>query len=53
MLVREQIKRLLYLTLYAVYTRAKLFVIPLLVVPFVIILLIVTAQKNISIMPLF
>ena len=46
MLVREQIKRLLYLTLYAVYTRAKLFVIPLLVVPFVIILLIVTAQKK-------
>ncbi|KTF08846.1 GumC family protein [Pseudoalteromonas sp. 10-33] len=46
MLVREQIKRLLYLTLYAVYTRAKLFVIPLLVVPFVIILLTVTAQKK-------
>jgi len=46
MLVREQIKRLLYLTLYAVYTRAKLFVIPLLVVPFDIILLTVTAQKK-------
>lgn len=46
MLVREQIKRLLYLTLYAIYTRAKLFVIPLLVVPFVIILLTVTAQKK-------
>jgi uncharacterized protein involved in exopolysaccharide biosynthesis len=46
MLVREQIKRLLYLTLYAVYTRAKLFVIPLLVVPLVIILLTVTAQKK-------
>lgn len=46
MLVREQIKRLLYLTLYAVYTRAKLFVLPLLIVPFVVILLAATSQKQ-------
>jgi len=46
MLVREQIKRLLYLTLYSVYTRAKLFILPLLIVPSVVIILAVTAQKQ-------
>ncbi|MDB2355849.1 MULTISPECIES: GNVR domain-containing protein [unclassified Pseudoalteromonas] len=46
MLVREQIKRLLYLALYALYTRAKLFVLPLAIVPVVVILLAVTAQKK-------
>ncbi|MBB1303016.1 sugar transporter [Pseudoalteromonas sp. SR44-8] len=46
MLVREQIKRLLYLALYAVYTRAKLFVLPLFIVPVVVILLAATAQKQ-------
>ena len=46
MLVREQIKRLLYLALYAVYTRAKLFVLPLLIVPVVVIVLAATSQKQ-------
>ncbi len=46
MLVKEQIKRLLYLALYAVYTRAKLFIVPLIIVPVVIIFLSATAQKK-------
>jgi putative effector of murein hydrolase len=46
MLVREQIKRLLYLALYALYTRVKLFVLPLVIVPIVVIFLAATAEKK-------
>ena len=46
MLVREQIKRLLYLALYAVYMRIKLFILPLIVVPIVITFLAATAEKQ-------
>ncbi|KPH64110.1 sugar transporter [Pseudoalteromonas sp. NEC-BIFX-2020_002] len=46
MLVKEQIKRLLYLALYALYTRAKLFMIPLCIVPIVVFVMSATAQKQ-------
>ncbi|MBQ4863538.1 sugar transporter [Pseudoalteromonas sp. MMG013] len=46
MLVKEQIKRLMYLALYALYSRAKLFAVPLLIVPFVVFFFAATAQKQ-------
>jgi uncharacterized protein involved in exopolysaccharide biosynthesis len=46
MLVKEQIKRLIYLALYALYSRAKLFAVPLIIVPIVVFILAVTAQKQ-------
>jgi uncharacterized protein involved in exopolysaccharide biosynthesis len=48
MLVKEQIKRLLYLGLYALYTRIKLFIIPFCIVPLVVIVLALFAQKQYS-----
>ncbi|KPW04975.1 GNVR domain-containing protein [Pseudoalteromonas sp. P1-8] len=46
MLVKEQIKRLIYLGLYALYTRIKLFIIPFCIVPIVVIALGLSAQKQ-------
>lgn len=46
MLVKEQIKRLIYLGLYALYTRIKLFIIPFCIVPIVVITLGLSAQKQ-------
>ena len=46
MLVKEQIKRLIYLGLYALYTRIKLFIIPFCIVPLVVIFMGLTAQKQ-------
>lgn len=46
MLVKEQIKRLSYLALYALYSRAKLFAVPLIIVPIVVFILAATAPKQ-------
>jgi uncharacterized protein involved in exopolysaccharide biosynthesis len=46
MLIKEQIKRLLYLALYGVYIRAKLFVLPLIIVPIIVIFSAATAPKQ-------
>lgn len=46
MLVKEQIKRLIYLGLYALYTRIKLFIIPFCIIPIVVIALGLSAQKQ-------
>ncbi|MBD1582149.1 GumC family protein [Pseudoalteromonas sp. S16_S37] len=46
MLVKEQIKRLTYLSLYALYSRFKLFIVPVCIVPVVVFLLSATAQKQ-------
>lgn len=46
MLVKEQIKRLIYLGLYALYTRVKLFIIPFCIIPIVVIALGLSAQKQ-------
>ncbi|CAH9061892.1 hypothetical protein PSECIP111951_02582 [Pseudoalteromonas holothuriae] len=46
MLVKEQIRRLAYLSLYALYSRFKLFIVPVCIVPVVVFLLSATAQKQ-------
>ncbi|BBN81662.1 hypothetical protein PA25_16470 [Pseudoalteromonas sp. A25] len=46
MLVKEQIKRLAYLSLYALYSRFKLFIVPVCIVPVVVFVLSATAQKQ-------
>lgn len=46
MLIRDQIKRIVYLSLYAVYTRAKMMLIPLILVPILVLVISSTAKKQ-------
>ena len=45
-MVREQIKRLIYLALYALYSRIRLMILPMLLVPSVVILSSLMAEKQ-------
>lgn len=46
MLVKEQIKRILYLSVYAIYKKVKLFIWPLMIVPVFVIVLALMAPKQ-------
>lgn len=46
MLVKEQIKRILYLSLYAIYTKIKLFIWPVMIVPVLVVFLALMAPKQ-------
>ncbi|TAP40773.1 sugar transporter [Alteromonas sp. KUL49] len=45
MTVRQQIKRLIYILLYALYRRARLFVVPMLILPVVVVLQGISSEK--------
>ena len=46
MTVRQQITRLIYIALYALYRRARLFIVPCLVIPVIVLLQGMTAEKS-------